>query len=117
MDAAAEIGRNPVSKHHIQSEYGGKQADAGRDCRTRLARPNSQARTGTGKYHFSLVADHEQDWQSYSVDLYSCYMFDHSWTNKCAPLVWTCHVQYSTCDVMPCHVMCDPDSSTSIGGY
>ena len=43
MDAAAEIGRNPVSKHQIQPEYGDEQADAGRDCRTRLARPNSQA--------------------------------------------------------------------------
>ena len=31
MDAAAEIGRNPVSKHQIQSEYGDEQADAGRD--------------------------------------------------------------------------------------
>ena len=49
MDAAAEIGRNPVSKHQIQPEYGDEQADAGRDCRNRLARPNSQARTGTGK--------------------------------------------------------------------
>ena len=49
MDAAAELGRNPVSKHHIQPEYGDEQADAGRDCRTRLARPNSQARTRTGK--------------------------------------------------------------------
>ena len=49
MDAAAEIGRNPVSKHQIRHEYGDKQADAGRDCRTRLARPNSQARTGTGE--------------------------------------------------------------------
>ena len=47
MDAAAELGRNPVSKHQIQPEYGDEQADAGRDCRTRLARPNSQARTGT----------------------------------------------------------------------
>ena len=54
MGAAAEIGRNPVSKHHIQPEYGDEQADAGRDCRTRLARPNSQARTGTGKYKLSL---------------------------------------------------------------
>ena len=36
MDAAAELGRNPVSKHQIQSEYGEGQADAGRDCRTRL---------------------------------------------------------------------------------
>ena len=43
MDAAAKIGRNPVSKHQIQLEYGDEKADAGRDCRTRLARPNSQA--------------------------------------------------------------------------
>ena len=56
MDDAAEIGRNPVSKHQIQPEYGDEQADAGRDCRTRLARPNSQARTGTGKYSFSLFS-------------------------------------------------------------
>ena len=31
-------------QHQIQSEYGDEQADAGRDCRTRLARPISQAR-------------------------------------------------------------------------
>ena len=49
MDAAAELRRNPVRKHRIQPEYGDEQADAGRDCQTRLARPNSQARTGTGK--------------------------------------------------------------------
>ena len=35
MDAAAELGRNPVSKHQIQPKYGDEQADAGRDCRTR----------------------------------------------------------------------------------
>ena len=52
MDAAAERGRNPVRKHQIQPEYGDEQADAGRDCRTRLARPNSQARTGQGNIHF-----------------------------------------------------------------
>ena len=46
MDAAAEIGRNSVSKHQIHPEYEDEQADAGRDSRTRLARPNSQARTG-----------------------------------------------------------------------
>ena len=27
MDAVAELGRNPVSKHQIQPEYGGKQAN------------------------------------------------------------------------------------------
>ena len=43
MDAAAEIGRNPVSKHQIQPEYEDDQADAGRDCQTRLATPNSGA--------------------------------------------------------------------------
>ena len=56
MNAAAEIGRNPVSKHQIQPECGDEQAGAGRDCRTRLARPNCQARTGTGKYSFSLFS-------------------------------------------------------------
>ena len=56
MDAAAELGRDPVSKHQIQPEYGDEQADAGRDCRSRLARPNSQARTQTGKYCFSLFS-------------------------------------------------------------
>ena len=30
MDAAAELGRNPVSKHQIRPEYGDRQADAGR---------------------------------------------------------------------------------------
>ena len=56
MDAAAELGRNPASKHQTQPEYGNEQADAGLDCRTHLARPNSQARTGTGEYSFSLFS-------------------------------------------------------------
>ena len=34
MDAAAELGRNPVSKHQIQPGYGDEKADAGRDYRT-----------------------------------------------------------------------------------
>ena len=59
IDAAAERGRNSV-KHQIQPEYGDEQADAGRGCRTRLARPNSQARTRTGKY-FRCSADDVQD--------------------------------------------------------
>ena len=36
MDAAAELGRNPVSKHQIQPEYGDEQADAGRDILRRV---------------------------------------------------------------------------------
>ena len=31
IEAAAELGRNTVSKHQIQPEHGGEQADAGRD--------------------------------------------------------------------------------------
>ena len=55
MDAAAEIGRDRVSEHQIQPEYGDAQADTGRDGRTRLTRPNSQARAGAGKYSFFPV--------------------------------------------------------------
>ena len=39
MDAAAELGRNPLSKHQIQRECGDEQADAERDYRIRLAGP------------------------------------------------------------------------------
>ena len=39
--AAEEIGRNPVSNQQVTPEYGDEQADVGRDCRTRHARPNS----------------------------------------------------------------------------
>ena len=35
MDAAAELGRNPVSKHQIQPEDGDEQADTGRDIARR----------------------------------------------------------------------------------
>ena len=38
-----------------------EQAVAGRDYRTHLARPKSQARTETGKYQFSLFSYNEQD--------------------------------------------------------
>ena len=56
MDVAAELGRNPVGKHQIQPEYGDGQAAAGRDGQTRLARPNSQARSGTEEYSFSVLS-------------------------------------------------------------
>ena len=31
---------------------------------------------GQGNIHFPCSADHEQDWQPYPVDPYSCYMCD-----------------------------------------
>ena len=51
VDAVAESGRNPVSKHQIDDR-----ADAGRDGRTRIARPNYQAGTGIGKILFFLFS-------------------------------------------------------------
>ena len=49
MDAAAELGKNPVSKHQIQPGYGDEQANAGRDCQARPARPNSPTIVGVEK--------------------------------------------------------------------
>ena len=56
MDAAAEIGRNPVSKHQpirFSLSVETERADAGRNGRTSLGRLNSHARTGTGKHNFT----------------------------------------------------------------
>ena len=77
--------------HQIQPEYGDEQADAGRDCRTRLARPNSQARTRKGKRPFSLFfrADHERDWQPYPVDPYSAICDDLTFFLEKDIPIWT----------------------------
>ena len=76
MDAAAELGRNPVSKHHIQPEYGdsrltrdGTAEPVSRDQILRHAR-------GQGNIHSPCSADHEQDWQPYPVDPYSAIICD-----------------------------------------
>ena len=73
----AEIGRNPISTTRFSLSMGNEQADAGRDGRTRLARLNSQARTGIRRYIFSCSADHEQDWQPYPVDPYPAILCDN----------------------------------------
>ena len=65
MVAAAELGRNPVSKHEIQPEYGDEQADAGQ-----------------GNIPFSCSADHEQDWQPYPVDPYFAIRDDHTYIHS-----------------------------------
>ena len=67
MDAAAESGRNPVTKHQIQPECGDKQAAVGRDGRICLARPNSREEV---MFLFPCLADHEQDWQPHLIDPY-----------------------------------------------
>ena len=50
MDATAEIERDPSVGTRFSLSVEKEQTDAGRDRRTRLTRPNSQARTETGKY-------------------------------------------------------------------
>ena len=80
MDAAAELGRNPVSKHQIQPEYGemsrltwdGTAEPVSRDQILRHAR-------GQGNIIFPCSADHEQDWQPYPVDPYSAICDDHTY--------------------------------------
>ena len=79
MDAAAEIERNPVSKHQIQPEYGDEQAGARRNTAEPVSRDQIlRLECGQGNIHFPCSADHEQDWQPYPVDPYSCYMWDHT---------------------------------------
>ena len=56
MDAAAEHGRNPVSKHQIQPEYGDEQADAGRRKIFRVFPSN-----GTGKRSRLCTVGWERD--------------------------------------------------------
>ena len=74
MDAAAELGRNPASEHQIQPEYENEQTEAGRDCRTCLARPIFRRERGQRNIPFPCSADHVQNWQPYPVDQYSCYI-------------------------------------------
>ena len=64
-----------------------EQADPGRDGLTRLARPNYQARTGTGKCSFSCSTDHEQDWQPYPVDPSLAICDDHTYIHTCCLLL------------------------------
>ena len=77
MDAVKKSGSNPVSKHQIQPSMENEQDDAGRDGQTCLAKPNYQARTGTGEKTYFLLIDHEQDWQPYPVDPNSAISDDH----------------------------------------
>ena len=78
MDAAAELGRNPVRKHQIQPEYGERLTQDGtaelvsRDQILRHVR-------GQGNIHFLCSADHDQDWQPYPVDPSSAICYDHTY--------------------------------------
>ena len=67
MDAAAKLGRNPVSKHQVQPEYS---METSRLTRDGTAEPVSRDQIlrharGQGNINFPCSADHEQDWQPY----------------------------------------------------
>ena len=73
MDAAAEIGKNPLSKHQIDSAWVCRVSRLTRDG---TAEPVSRhqllrRKQGQGNVHFPCSADREQDWQPYPVDPYS----------------------------------------------
>ena len=75
VDAVAESGRNPVSKQRNQPEYGEWAGLRG----TGLPNPSHETKSSGASGDreiliFSCSADHEQDWQPYPVDPYSCYM-------------------------------------------
>ena len=73
MDTAAELRRNPTSKHQIQPSMEMSRLTRERTAEARLARPNLQRERGQGNVHFLCSAEHEQDWQPYPDDSYSCY--------------------------------------------
>ena len=75
MDAAAELGRNPVSKHQIQP--GSMEMSKLTRDGTAESVPRDQIlrrEWGQVSNHFPCSDDHEQDRQPYPVDPYSCYM-------------------------------------------
>ena len=69
MDPASELGRNPISNRQIQPDYQDEQADAGRECRNP---PRETKFSGANGDREIFIFDHEQDWQRYPVDSYSC---------------------------------------------
>ena len=97
MGAAAELGRNPVS---IITRFGlsmeistlprdGTAEPVSRDQILRHAR-------GQGNIHFPCSADHEQDWQPYTVDPYSAICDDRTYIHTYISLTHAAkNVRYS----------------------
>ena len=81
MDAAAEMERNPVSKHQIQPvSMENEKTDA-----DGTAKPFSRDQTlrhvrGQGDIYVPCSADHEQDWQPCPVDPDFAICDDHTYS-------------------------------------
>ena len=83
MDAAAEIGRNPVSSTRFSLNM-----KMSRLTRDGTAEPVSRDQIlrrerRQGNIAFPCSADREQDWQRYPVDPYPCYMCDYTCILPC----------------------------------
>ena len=79
MDAAAELGRNPVISTSFSLSM-----EMSRLTRDRTAEPVSRYQIlrhvrGQGNIHFPCSADHEQDWQPYPVDTHSAVCYDNTY--------------------------------------
>ena len=82
MDAAAEVERNPVSKHQLQMSRLTRDGTAEPVSRDQVLRRER----GQGNIYFPCSANHEQDWQIYTVDPYSCYKCDHTYVHTLSSL-------------------------------
>ena len=58
---------------------GGNESRRGGEGRFEMATHILRREHGQGNNNFPCSADHEQDWQPYSVDPYSCYMCHHTY--------------------------------------
>ena len=79
MDAAAELGRNPVSSTRFSLSI-----EMSRLTRDGTAEPVSRDQIlrhvrGQGNIHFPCSADHEQDWRPYPIDPCSAICDDHTY--------------------------------------
>ena len=67
MDAAAELGRNPVSKHQFSLSI--EMSRLTQDGTTQPVSRDQKLRRERGNINFPCLADHEQDWQPCPLDL------------------------------------------------
>ena len=79
MDATAEIGRDPVSKHEIKPEYGERAGWRG----TRLPNPSHETKFSSANEHmeilFSLFSRTRAGLATHPVDPYSAVRDDHKY--------------------------------------
>ena len=81
MEAAAELGRNPVVSKSTKSSLRMKMIRLTRDGTAEPVSRDQILRRERGQenINFPCSADHEQDWQPQSVDPYSALCHDHAY--------------------------------------